>query len=380
MPNLRSLRWLPSIALVVACNDGDASGSSQADPATGTTSTSSPSTGNSEPPTTSLSPTDMTSTGEANTTTTTSTTSDADTVAESGSSSGSTMDPTSAICGDGNVDPGEECDQSFKENSDKGPCTLSCKLAACGDGLIWAGQEICDNGPNNNDDLYGGCTTKCELAAHCNDGLVQGPEECDLADDNGTGEFPAKGVPCDSGCRYQARLVFLSGATYKGGELGGVEGAHLKCQALAEQAKFDNATKFMAWLSDAQHSPFQDFKHEIETVGLAYVLPNGVRVADDWNDLVLNGPGDGITVTELGEMVFDKRVWTGTAPSGKGFDPSAHCKAWSDSSPAYKSLIGRSSVDQQQPQDWAKWSSELQWTSFLMSGCNFPNRLYCFEQ
>ena len=28
-----------------------------------------------------------------------------------------------------------------------------------GDKLTWEGHEECDNGPNNNDTLYGGCTT-----------------------------------------------------------------------------------------------------------------------------------------------------------------------------------------------------------------------------
>jgi hypothetical protein len=72
---------------------------------------------------------------------------------------------------------------------------------------------------------------------------VHPPEECDLGEDNGTGEFPAGSVQCD-GCRFHARIAFLSSAAYKGGDLGGVEGADLKCQYLANQAGLDNGKVF----------------------------------------------------------------------------------------------------------------------------------------
>ncbi len=371
------------ILLVVACQyGGEASTGGQVDLGDSSSFTASPS-----PPTTSAapttSPTSTTSTTSTQTSTSTGTsegtTSTGDTGGEPVSSTGDIPSPS---CGDAQLDPGEECDLGLIENSNTGPgaCTLECKLAKCGDGLIWAGKEACDNGPNNNDELYAGCTTQCTLGPTCNDGQLQGPEECDLGADNGTGEVPNSGVPCDNGCRFQARLVFLSSVAYKGGELGGVEGAHLKCQNLAKQAKFDNAAKFMAWISDAQHSPFQDFAHGPETVGLAYVRPDGVRIADDWDDLILNGPGDGIIVTETGEMTLNRSVWTGTAPSGKAFDPVAHCKSWSSSSPADNSRRGRSGIDKQQVQAWTQWSVGKHWTSVLSDGCDVSFRLYCFEQ
>lgn len=74
-----------------------------------------------------------------------------------------------------------------------------------------------------------------------------------------------------------------------------MEGAHTKCRLLAEKAGLDNSASFMAWLSDALHSPAKDFTL---TDNIPYVRPDGVRVADDWNDLVQNGPHDGIFVTE----------------------------------------------------------------------------------
>lgn len=372
-----------------ACNQGGDAGAGAGEP--GTAGSSPPTT--STDPTTIATPTTTGATSPAtagSTSTSTSSegssagggsTSAVDTATNStSSSSGTAGDVPSSSCGDGKLDPGEQCDAGAAELDDEGACTLECQAAKCGDQLVWEGKEACDDGPNNNDNLYGACTTQCQFGARCNDGLVQGPEECDLGDDNGSGEFPPYGVPCDNGCRFQARLAFVSSVAYKGGDLGGVEGAHLKCQNLAKQAGFDNSANFRAWLSDAQHSPFQDFNHAPETTGLPYVRPDGVRVADDWDDLILNGPGDGIVVTDTGEKLLSAGVWTGTAPSGKVFDPSATCKSWSSSAAADKSRAGLSDVAKQQPQEWMQWMTEKEWTSKTSFGCYLKYRIYCFEQ
>lgn len=363
-----------------ACNGDGEAGDGQSGPATqATTGTTSHAP---DPPTTGTPDADATSTGAVST-------DDGQTSLQIGSSSTSeagtgdpttTADPPLPTCGDGIVDPGEQCDQGSFLNSDSGACTVQCELAKCGDSLVWVGEEDCDNGPDNNDDLYGGCTTQCKFGARCNDGTIQAPEECDLGDDNGTDMHAPDGVPCSNGCRYHARLAFLTSAAYKGGELGGVEGAHLKCQILAKQAKFDNAAGFMAWLSDAQHSPFLDFDHGPGTANLAYVLPNGVRLADDWDDLVSYGPNNGIAVTETGEVLLNKYVWTGTAPSGKVFDPAATCTSWSSSSAVDNSRVGLSGVPELPADAWKQWDAERQWTNFASAGCHLPGRLYCIEQ
>jgi hypothetical protein len=173
----------------------------------------------------------------------------------------------------------------------------------------------------------------------------------------------------------------LSSTVYKGGDLGGVEGAHIKCQNRAKLAKFDNAPKFMAWISDAQHSPFLDFNNGPETAGLPYVRPDGVRIADDWDALVTNGPIEGIIVTETGEVLLDEWVWTGTAPSGKILDPTAHCQSWTSSSADDKSRVGSSGLDKVQfPQAWAQWAADRQWTNLANRTCDKAYSLYCVEQ
>jgi cysteine-rich repeat protein len=82
-------------------------------------------------------------------------------------------------CGDGVVDPGEQCDLGPGNGDDK-ICTASCTLATCGDGLVFEGAEECDDGNNSNTD---GCLNTCKLAT-CGDGFVhEGVEQCDDAND-----------------------------------------------------------------------------------------------------------------------------------------------------------------------------------------------------
>ncbi len=368
------LAWLP---LVLACSQAGDAPAGDVDLAT-----SSSTSGSGDPPTTSAPTTSATMTTASSTATgstssgdSSTSTGDTSTSTDAASSSG---DAPLIGCGNGELDPGEECDLGLVENSNSGACTIECKSAKCGDGLLQIGKETCDNGASNNNTLYGGCMQDCQLGPRCNDGIVQDAEECDLGDDNGSGEFSTEGVPCDDGCRYQARLVFLSSVTYKGGEIGGVEGAHTKCQFLAEMAGYDNSENFMAWLSDALHSPAKDFLH---TPGLPFVRPDGVRIADDWDDLIKNGPHDGIFVTEKGDQHLNFYVWTGTTPSGNLLDPSLHCTAWTSLDPADSGRIGRSGVDKsKQPAAWDQWYENQHWTNFSNYACEDPLPIYCFEQ
>jgi len=78
---------------------------------------------------------------------------------------------------------------SFKLTLSGFEATPSDCSAVCGDGVLSFGEE-CDDGIN--DGGYGECDTGCKLGPFCGDGVIQGPEQCD----NG----PGGGAGCP-GCR-----------------------------------------------------------------------------------------------------------------------------------------------------------------------------------
>jgi len=77
------------------------------------------------------------------------------------------------ICGDGVVDPGEQCDDGNRDDGDD--CLSSCLRARCGDGVVWRDAEACDDGNLDDQD---GCKNNCALPT-CGDARVQPPEQCD---------------------------------------------------------------------------------------------------------------------------------------------------------------------------------------------------------
>ncbi|MBI5500601.1 MAG: pre-peptidase C-terminal domain-containing protein [Deltaproteobacteria bacterium] len=94
---------------------------------------------------------------------------DADTVEDGGG------DEAGPVCGDGTVDPGEECDDGG-DNSDTLPdaCRTDCRNAHCGDAVTDSGEGCDDGNTVDSDD----CRNDCSLPT-CGDGEVQGGEDCD---------------------------------------------------------------------------------------------------------------------------------------------------------------------------------------------------------
>jgi cysteine-rich repeat protein len=110
-----------------------------------------------------------------------------------GDESSSTGVPTTAsseastehvgVCGDGQMDEGEECDDGNVDETDA--CLTTCLMASCGDGFVQLDVEACDDGDDDDTDE---CLATCEPAS-CGDGAVQaGEEECDDGDDDDTDE------------------------------------------------------------------------------------------------------------------------------------------------------------------------------------------------
>ncbi len=121
--------------------------------------------------TTSTTTGDPSSTAPATTSTSTGTT-DSDASDTSSSGPATTSTGPAPACGDGQQDPGEDCDDGNAQDDD---ACVACVAATCGDGHLHAGVEACDDGNDVDDD---GCSNACLLAT-CGDGEVQPGETCD---------------------------------------------------------------------------------------------------------------------------------------------------------------------------------------------------------
>jgi len=170
--------WLLGVALVIGGGCGDSGGaggvteSGTTNPTGATTSEDSTTSG-----ATTVAPTSSATTGG------TTTNDSSEMMTDPGtdgvimtSTSNDTDESTGApapFCGDGNVDPGEACDEGAA-NADEGTCTSSCALPACGDGFVQAG-EACDDGNMVDDDA---CVSTCAVNV-CGDGHVGPGEACD---------------------------------------------------------------------------------------------------------------------------------------------------------------------------------------------------------
>jgi cysteine-rich repeat protein len=87
-----------------------------------------------------------------------------------------TTTDTTAVCGNYDQEPGEECDNG-DENGAGGLCRADCLLNQCGDDYVADFSEACDDGNQQDGD---GCSAECKVEA-CGDGQLQSNEECDDA-------------------------------------------------------------------------------------------------------------------------------------------------------------------------------------------------------
>lgn len=114
---------------------------------------------------------------------------------------------TPPACGDGAVDPGEDCDDANSSNKDD--CLNTCAAAACGDGFVHTKGtppfEECDDGNTAPGD---GCSATC--ARECGNGVIDGActqgtvgaacstnPDCDTS--AGAGDGVCVGEVCDPG-------------------------------------------------------------------------------------------------------------------------------------------------------------------------------------
>jgi cysteine-rich repeat protein len=134
------------------------------------------------------------------------------------------LPPVTAVCGNGRVEPGEECDDG-RLNGTPGHCDSNCTFPRCGNGVLDPGEQ-CDDGNTDNCDgcsstctietglrcgdgivnaacgeqcdppVPGRCDPQCQRIPYCGDGIVDPGEQCDDGALNGT---PGH---CDSNCTF----------------------------------------------------------------------------------------------------------------------------------------------------------------------------------
>jgi len=342
---------------------------------------------------------------------------------ETGPETGELPEP---MCGDGEVQAGEQCDDGNPFDDDA--CTASCSLAVCGDGYVHLGHEECDDGNSDNED---DCTDTCE-DAECGDGFVQGVEECDdgnsfqddaclsdcreatcgdgfvnegieQCDDGNLEDFDGcspdctstytcgDGVwepqeECDDGnrspddgcsasCTDEYKRVFVSSSVHNG-NLGGVAGADAICAALADDAGLQG--EYLAWISSDTESPSDRFTH----ADMPYVLvadANCIQqfgdggqpiIAQDWDSLTSGSLDAEIRCSETGEpLTTIYYAWTGTNRNGKA--SLDNCSQWMTSSGLEGGMTG------------GVLNVDIMWTFCLLCSseeCDNAYRLYCFEQ
>ncbi len=94
------------------------------------------------------------------------------------------------VCGDGTIDSPETC-----EPPNTNTCSATCQtvIPTCGDGKVNQSIEQCDNGAANSDTTPNACRTNCHNPS-CGDGVTDTGEQCD----------PPNGTTCSATCQHLA--------------------------------------------------------------------------------------------------------------------------------------------------------------------------------
>lgn len=349
-------------ALVVGCAGSDA-GAPSTSGGSSTSSTSeppSPTTAAEDPPTTGAAPTTGMTGGSSG-------------PAEDGSAGEATgADP--AVCGDGQVQEGEACDEGFADNQDDQPCTSQCQLAVCGDGHVQpAVGEACDDGPlNQAAPGYGQCSQTCARGPFCGDGTVQAAdgEQCEPGESD---EFDN----CAPGCVFKPRLLFLTSQAYTGA-MGGISGADAACNELASAVPGMSGT-FRAWLLvDGQGltARFPEFS-QLQTAW-NFTGTDGTVLAYSLQELIEAGPMHPLVHDEYGDSRPERWVWTNITSDGN--PAGGDCAQWTATTG--KALVGHSGFDPDVGPDAVQWHADHWWTD--LAGLQFPCdnanvHLYCIQ-
>ena len=171
----------------------------------------------------------------------------------------------------------------------------------------------------------------------------------------------AVGVARPAACQ-ETVLVFVTRAAFQG-DFGGLAGADARCREAARQAGLPGV--FRAWLSTADEPAGARIVHK----DVPYVMPGGIRVADNYADLTDGDLAHPIDRTEYGDAVpspFLAR--TATAPDGRALSPT--CSDWTSRRRYDGGAWGATDAASA---DWSR-------TGVFPGRCDYLAHLYCVEQ
>jgi hypothetical protein len=174
-------------------------------------------------------------------------------------------------------------------------------------------------------------------------------------------QTPEAGIARPSACQ-ETVLVFVTKAAYQG-NFGGLADADARCQAAARRAGLPGV--FRAWLSTSAQPAGARVVHK----DVPYVMPAGIRVADNYHDLTDGQLAHPIDRTEYGEAVpspFLAR--TATAPDGQALSPT--CSDWTSRRRYDGGAWGATDATT------SAWSR----TGVFPGRCDYLAHLYCLEQ
>ncbi|WAS93589.1 DUF4215 domain-containing protein [Nannocystis punicea] len=259
-------------------------------------------------------------------------------------------------CGDGFEHEGvEECDDGNDVDTDD--CTSDCKAPVCGDGIL-TGTELCDDGPANLPKETAqptDCTTDCRPA--CGDGTVSTSEECDDMND-------ALGDGCTPTCEHEY-LMFATKEVFSA-NLGGVAGADQNCQSAATAANLPGT--YVAWISIEGADASADLP-----AGEPLFRLDGLPIVTTASDLHKGGATtlmNPINLAEDGSPV-EGYAWTGTSFTGQA--SGSDCTGWTMSNMTI-ATIGNSNSST------STWTNDSGPDPFTQVQCIATNRLFCFRK
>lgn len=240
------------------------------------------------------------------------------------------VDPPCAV-GLGNCTDAPGCETNLKFSADN--------CGACGNSCVGA--------PNTTDSCVAGvCTCEtgfsdCTSAPGCETATASDVQNCGVCDNN-CGFGTCVGGKC-------AVRIFVTSSTYLG-NLGGIEGADLKCQQHAEAANLNGI--FKAWLSDSTTPVASRLPQHMGP----YVRLDGQVVASNWSDLTTLSHQNRISINEMGAAVELSYVWTGgNSTSSKKY----FCEDWTSVTPSTFGYCGETTYRSWDSSAYRDCSQEL---------------------